>query len=249
MAIVGTRKCTPYGRQVTEEFSRGLAEQGMVIVSGLALGIDGVAHEAALVAGGYTVAVLGSAVDKRSVYPAAHQDLSERIIAHGGAVMSEYPPGFLPTQYSFPARNRIIAGLSRGTLITEAPTESGALITASCALDYNREVFAIPHPLTSLAGQGGNDLLKKGAQPVTNFQDILEALQIKHIEQIVTNNAVLPVSDTEGAILKLLSREPRHIDELIKQSGFASGTVMSTLTLLEMKGKIKNVGGMMYITK
>ena len=158
VAIVGTRKCTNYGKQVTEQLASELATHKMVIVSGLALGIDGVAHAATLKAGGTTVAVLGSGIDRKNIYPASHQQLAEQIIAEGGAIVSEYPPGFEPTLYSFPARNRVIAGLSLGALITEAPVESGALITAKCALDYNREVFAVPHPITSTMGAGGNNL-------------------------------------------------------------------------------------------
>lgn len=249
IAIVGTRKCSPYGKQITGAFAASLATQGMVIVSGLALGIDGVAHDAALEVHGHTVAVLGSGVDKPTVYPAAHHGLAERIVAAGGAILSEYPPGFLPTQYSFPARNRIIAGLSRATLVTEAPKESGALITSSCALDYNRDVFAVPHAITNTAGEGCNELIKKGAALVTEPNDILEAMQIKHIEQIVASNAVLPQTGPEAALLALLSQEPKHIDEIIKQSGLPSAQTTGTLTLLEMKGKIKNVGGMKYVVK
>ena len=249
VAIVGTRKCTGYGRQMAEDFATQLVAQGIAVVSGLALGIDGIAHEAALKAGGVTVAVLGSGVDRGHVYPAAHQRLAEEIVSHGGAVVSEYPPGFMPTQYSFPARNRVIAGLSLGTLIIEAPTESGALITAKCALDYNREVFAIPHPLTSAAGQGGNNLLKLGAAMVATAQDILDALQLKNIKEIISNNQTLPASPTEAHILEHLSKEPQHIDALIKLSGLASGVVTGTLTMMEMKGKVKNVGSMMYIVR
>jgi DNA processing protein len=141
ISVVGTRKCTIYGKQITKDISGELAENNVTIVSGLALGIDGIAHEAALSKNGVTVAVLGSGVDKRHVYPSAHQPLAERIIESGGAIISEYPPGFEPTQYSFPARNRIIAGLTMGTLITEAPVASGALITAARCLDYNRDIF------------------------------------------------------------------------------------------------------------
>lgn len=249
VAVVGTRNCTSYAKRVTEELTEQLAGQGIAIISGLALGIDGVAHAAALKAKGITVAVLGSGINKKSVYPGAHQQLAEQIIKQGGAIVSEYPPGFEPTQYSFPERNRIIAGLSLGVLVTEASTKSGALITAKCALDYNREVFAVPHPITSEAGEGGNNLIKMGAKLVTSAQDILEELHINNVEQIVSNNELLPSTPEESKIIPHLSREPVHIDILIKLSGLNSPTVNSTLTMMEMKGQVKNLGGMMYIIK
>ncbi len=249
VAIVGTRKCTGYGRQMAEDFAAALVGQGIAVVSGLALGIDGIAHEAALRTGGTTIAVLGSGVDRRHIYPAAHQRLAEEIITHGGAVISEYPPGFLPTQYSFPARNRIIAGLSLGTLIIEAPAESGALITAKCALDYNREVFAVPHPVTSSLGVGGNNLIKMGAILVSTVEDIMNALQLKNIKEIIANNQTLPATPNEAKIIPHLSKEPCHIDALIKLSGLESGIVTGALTMMEMKGRVRNVGGMMYVIR
>jgi len=248
LAVVGTRACSTYGRRACEEIVAPLARQGMVIVSGLALGIDGYAHQAAIDSNGLTVAVLGSGVDRRHVSPSSHRDLSEEIIFRGGSVISEYPPGFLPTNYSFPARNRIIAGLSLGTLVVEAPEDSGALITARCALDYNREVFAIPHPINSLSGVGPNNLIKMGARPVTSAMDITDALNLKNLKDIVDNRKALPSSHTEAKILSTLSREPKHVDAIIKHTGLDSPVVMSTLTLMEMKGKVKNIGGMMYIS-
>lgn len=219
----------------------------MVIVSGLALGIDGLAHRAALKVNGLTIAVLGSGINKTSVYPAEHRTLSEEIIVRGGAVVSEYPPGFKPTLYSFPARNRIIAGLSLGTLVTEAPISSGALITAKAALDYNREVLAVPHPITNETGAGGNALLKQGAVLVTTAQDVSEALQLQNLTTMVAAENIAPTNPTETQLLALLSSEPRHIDIVIKQSTLASALVGSTLTLLEMKGRVKNIGGMLYV--
>jgi DNA processing protein len=145
VAVVGTRNCSQYGKQACQEITSGLARSGIIIVSGLALGLDGVAHQAALDSGGQTMAVLGSGVDDSHIHPSSHRYLAQKIIAEGGAVISEYPPGFLPTQYSFPARNRVIAGLSLGTLVVEAAEESGALITARCALDYNREEIGRAH--------------------------------------------------------------------------------------------------------
>lgn len=175
IGVVGTRKFTDYGKLACEEIVGPLARQGIIIVSGLALGIDGIAHKTTLNNKGTTVAVLGGGVDKKTVAPTSHSDLAEQIIADGGAVISEYPPGFTPTAYSFPARNRIIAGLSLGTLIIEAAEKSGALITTRCALDYNREVFAVPHPINSPTGAGPNNLIKMGAKLVTKHTDILES--------------------------------------------------------------------------
>lgn len=245
LAVVGTRRATPYGKEVTRIVTSDLARQKIVIVSGLALGIDGVAHEATLDAGGVTVAVLGSGVDEHTIYPTSHRRLAERIIASGGAVVSEYPPGFKPTQYSFPARNRVIAGLSRGTLVTEAPMESGALITARHALDYNRDVFAVPHPITSLTGQGCNNLIRLGAALARNAVDVMETM---HITWLPESSQPAPVlNDTEGKVMSKLSRIGIHIDQLAVLAGLPATVVMSTLTLLEMRGLVKNAGGMQYI--
>lgn len=247
LAVVGTRKHTRYGKQVTEELVAPLAQKGVAIVSGLALGIDAIAHETALSRGGTTVAVLGAGVDRQHVYPSNNKHLAERIVASGGALLSEYPPGTLPTRYTFPKRNRIIAGMSLGTLVIEAPEKSGSLITASCSLDANRDVFVVPQNITSRTAAGPNSLLKVGATPVTDPEDILNALNLQDIERFVANKAIIPDSPTEAEILKHLSREPIHIDELVRQSSLPSHTVGSTLTLMEMKGTVKNLGAMMYV--
>ncbi|PIT88429.1 MAG: DNA-protecting protein DprA [Candidatus Magasanikbacteria bacterium CG10_big_fil_rev_8_21_14_0_10_36_32] len=249
LAVVGTRKSTPYGKQICEDIVEPLAKQGMVIVSGMALGIDGIAHLTTIKAGGLTVAVLGSGVDRQSIYPATHRQLSEKIISSGGAVISEYPPGFTPTQYSFPERNRIIAGLSLGTLVIEAPIESGSLITAKCALDYNRDVLAIPHQATSIYGAGANNLLKMGARPITCAEDILDAFNLKNLSETTHNCSTLSLLPNEEKIISILSREPKHVDQIIKESFLDSATTNSSLTMLEMKGLLKNLGGMMYIKR
>lgn len=249
LAVVGTRRCTSYGRQICEEIVEPLARRGMVIVSGMAFGIDGIAHQSALKVGGLTVAVLGSGIDRQSVYPAAHKYLAEKIIAGGGAVISEYPPGFKPTKYSFPERNRIIAGLTLGTLVVEAPAESGALITAKCALDYNREVMAVPHSANSPYGAGANNLLKMGARPVTCAEDIIEAFNLKDLSETIYNRQNLPLLPNEEMIIATLSREPKHIDLIIKESGMDSATANSSLLMLEMKGLVRNLGGMIYVLK
>jgi len=236
-----------YGKQACLEISAGLARNNLIVVSGLALGLDGIAHQAALDNTGRTLAVLGSGVDDAHIYPASHRYLAQKIIETGGAVISEYPPGFLPTQYSFPARNRIIAGLSLGTLVIEAPEESGSLITARCALDYNREVFAVPHPINSPTGAGCNSLLKAGAKLVTSAQDILEALNLKNLTENIAKPQMTFFEPNEQKIYSTLSKEPKHIDEITKATGIDSRTVSSTLTLLELRGTIKNLGNMMYV--
>jgi DNA processing protein len=246
LAIVGTRRPSTYGKQVCQELIQKLIPYHITIVSGLALGIDGIAHETALEAKGITVAVLGSGVDETSVYPRTNVYLAQKIISQGGALISEYPPGFLPTTYSFPARNRIIAGLTQGTLILEAPEESGALITAKCALEYNREVMAIPHPITSNFGSGCNNLIRLGATLIRSEEDILEALNITHLKPKKTLQEITFASAAEATIFTALSTQPKHIDLIIKETQLESSLVNSTLVLMEIKGIIKHRGGMQY---
>ncbi len=245
-AIVGTRKSTQYGRQVSEEIIKDLSMCNMTIVSGLALGIDGIAHEATLKQHGRTIAVLGSGIDKNTIYPGEHRHLAEKIIASGGAILSEYPPYTKGTAYSFPRRNRIIAGMTLGTLVIEAQASSGSLITAQCALEYNREVFAIPQNIYSPTAAGPNNLIKMGARPVTESQDILS---IFHLKKNIEQKSKEKIGDNpeETCILQILNHEALHINELIKQTGLASHIVSSTLTILEIKGKVRNLGTLQYI--
>lgn len=247
LAVVGPRRFTSYGKQVTEEIVSELARQGITIVSGLAIGIDGIAHAATLKAGGQTVAVLGSGINKMHVQPAQHSNLAEEIIANGGAVMAEYPPGTVPTKYTFPRRNRIVAGMSLGTLVIEAAEGSGALITAQCTLDNGRELFAVPQNITSLTSVGVNKLIKNGANIVTSAQDILDVLDLRDVKQIITNREIIPASPAEAKLLPHLSREPIHVDALTKLSTLDSPTVNATLTIMEMTGKVHNLGNMMYV--
>ncbi|PIZ94470.1 MAG: DNA-protecting protein DprA [Candidatus Magasanikbacteria bacterium CG_4_10_14_0_2_um_filter_37_12] len=247
LAVVGTRKYTPYGKQVTEELVSELALQGVNIISGLAFGIDGIAHSVTISHHGHTVAVLGSGINKSHIYPSVHSGLSEKIIEMDGAIISEYPPGALPSKFTFPRRNRIIAGMSLGTLVIEAPEKSGALITAECALNDGREVFAIPQNITSHTAVGPNNLIKMGAKMVTSAKDILEALNLQDIEKYVTNKQILPESPAEARLLEYLSRQPLHVDELTKKSKLPSPEVNATLTMMEMKGKVRNVGNMNYV--
>lgn len=245
-AIVGTRKCTFYGKQITEEVIKNLVACNMTIVSGLALGIDGVSHEATLKHSGRTIAVLGSGVDQNTIYPGEHRHLAEKIISQGGAVISEYPPYTKGTPYSFPRRNRIIAGMSLGTLVIEAQASSGSLITAQCALEYNRDVFAVPQNITSPTAAGPNNLIKMGARVVTESQDILDIFGLQKPTEPEAETMKGENSE-ETLILQALSREPTHIDALLKNTPLPMTSIMSTLTLLEIKGKVRNLGSQNYI--
>lgn len=249
LAVVGPRKCSSYGQQVTEMLVAPLSEAGITIVSGLALGIDGIAHDVALKAKGRTVAVLGCGIDKATVQPRSHSGLSERILEQGGAIISEYPPFTSAMNYTFPARNRIIAGMTLGTLVIEAGESSGSLITATCALDCNREVFAVPQNITSPTSVGVNTLVKMGAKVVLSCDDILQALNLQEIKKYVQNKEILPGSPIEETLLTIITREPQHIDSIIKASGLSSQIVSGAITLMEMKGRVKNMGGMMYVLK
>lgn len=247
LAVVGTRQITPYGRQITAEIVGPLARHGLTIVSGLALGVDALAHEVTLGQNGRTIAVLGSGLDEEHIYPSRNRQLAHRIIENNGAIISEFPIGTLPLRHHFPIRNRIISGLSLGTLIIEAAEDSGSLITARCALEQNRDVFSVPGSIFSPLSFGPNNLLKMGAKVITEAQDILEALNLEKAEDFIENQKILPDTAEEAAVLKILSREPIHIDEIIKQTSLPSHQVSSTLTLMEMKGKVRNLGGMMYV--
>ena len=246
LAIVGTRKMSAYGRQVTERFAGELARGKVTIVSGLALGIDTVAHTSALGAGGRTIAVLASGLD--TIYPSENFNLARRIVESGqGALLTSFPLGVKPEKGNFPARNHIISALALGVLVTEAPPRSGALITANSALEQGREVFAVPSSIFSPAGAGVNKLIQDGAHPVISVNDILEQLNIYMLPQHVEAQAILPENAEERTLLKLLSHEPCHIDELIRESGLVANTVASTLTIMELKGLIRHIGGMQYV--
>ncbi|MFA5127848.1 MAG: DNA-processing protein DprA [Patescibacteria group bacterium] len=246
VAVVGTRKFTPYGKSICENIVTALAEQKIMIVSGLALGIDAIAHDTTLKMNGATIAVLGGGVDRPTVGPRANFQLAEQITKSGGAILSEYPPGFVPNKFTFPARNRVIAGLTAGTLVIEAPRGSGALLTAKYALDYNREVMAVPHPINSVTGEGSNDLLKLGARVVTSADDVLETLNLVSFANTPSIKAPENLSEEENKIFNILSETPKHIDIIIDESGLPSATASSTVTLMELKNLIRNVGGMRY---
>ncbi len=250
LGIVGTRKMSTYGRQVTEQFSTELAQGKITVVSGLAVGVDTVAHTAALDAGGRTLAVLGCGLD--TIYPPGNYNLAKRIVESGqGALISTFPLGVRPDAGNFPARNHIISGLSLGVLVTEAPPTSGALITANSALNQGREVFAVPGGIFSTTSAGVNKLIQDGAHPVTSTRDILECLNIHVIPQNEETREQLktlaPDNAEERALLKFLSLEGCHIDELTRQSELEANTVAAMLVMMELKGMVKHIGGMHYV--
>jgi DNA processing protein len=244
LAIVGTRRPTVYGRQVTEEIAADLARSSITVISGLARGIDSVAHRAALDAGGKTVAVFGSGLD--IVYPGENTRLA-RAIAERGALVSEYPLGVKPKAENFPLRNRIMSGLSLGVLVVEAGERSGALITAQQAVEQNREVFAIPGSILSPASQGTNRLIQEGAKLTRNHTDILQELNLTIVVQQAEIREFSPASEAESAILRQLSAEPNHIDEICRRSGLTMPEASSTLAMLELKGIARQVGSMNYV--
>jgi DNA processing protein len=246
VAVVGTRKMTSYGKQVTEEFARALAARGVTIVSGLAYGIDTAAHNAALGASGKTIAVLPTCVDHEGVYPQANRLLAEQIAMHG-TLLSEFPLGTLALKQNFPARNRIISGLALGTLVVEADEESGALITAKWALEQNREVFAVPGNIHQAMSRGTNALIKQGARLVATVEDILDALNIEQVLVQAETKSVIADTPEEAKLLDLLGREAMHVDDLVQASGLPASLVNSSLTMMEMKGKVRNVGSQEYV--
>lgn len=247
LAIVGTRKYTHYGQQVTEKITRDLVANGLTIVSGLALGVDAIAHSAAVEAGGKTIAVLGCGIDRQSIYPSQNRYLADKIEAHGGIILTEYPLGAMPLKQNFPQRNRLISGLSLGTLVIEAGEKSGSIITAMHALEQNRDVFAIPGSIYSAYSAGTNSLIKLGAKLVSGAGDILESLDLTQAVAYTENKKIIPESNEEGLILSKLNYEPVHIDELVRLTKLDASIINSTLTMMEMKGMIKNLGGMQYV--
>ncbi len=244
LAVVGSRKYTNYGAKVARDLSVSVAGAGAVIVSGLALGIDAVAHRAALDAGGLTVGVLGCGLDQ--IYPVANFNLGQEIIEKGGALISEFPIGTPAFRQNFPIRNRIIAGLSKATLVVEAAEDSGSLITAGLALEYNRDVMAVPGNIDSLSSIGTNNLIKQGAIPVTSPEDILQVLEIETTELSSEASKILPETDEEKKILALLHSGPKSGTELIAESGLNVVALNSTLSGMELKGLIENIGGGRY---
>jgi len=245
LAIVGSRKITNYGRHVGENIITELINNGLTIVSGLALGVDALAHGITLNNHGQTVAFLGCGVDQ--VYPRENTQLSQKILAEKGILMSEYPPKTLPFKTNFPRRNRLIAGSCLGVLVIEAGVKSGALITARYGLEENREIFAIPGAIYNENSVGTNNLIKQGAKIVTEANDIIIALGIDNLKKQNTNKQILPTTTEEDIILKQLGVSACHVDELAKAVGLDINVINSRLVIMEMKGIVKHLGNMLYI--
>lgn len=245
IAFVGSRKYSSYGARVCKKLICEMRNENICIVSGLALGIDAIAHRSALNNGLKTVGVLGCGLDR--VYPASNFLLSKEILENDGAVISEFPPGTPPMKHHFPARNRIIAGLSLGTVVVEAAEKSGALITALEALDYNREVFAVPGDVGRETSKGCNRLIQEGAKLITGADDIFEELNIKKISEEKKSQEIIPGNKIEGEILKIISDQKIHVDKIVEKSKHNIVEISSALTTLEMKGNLENVGGGYWI--
>ncbi|MEI6222232.1 MAG: DNA-processing protein DprA [bacterium] len=247
LGVVGTRAVSEYGKQVTQEFVRELCGQGITIVSGLALGIDTVAHQTAVLAKGRTIAVLGCGVD--IVYPSTNYQLADRIIAEGGMIVSEYLPGTPVDPAYFPQRNRIISGLSLGTLVVEAAEKSGALITATYALEQNREVFAVPNSIYTPNSAGCNRFIAANrAKLVRSANDILDELHIEQQKAATVSQLAFPEQDEESQLVRLLSKEALPLDAIIRESELPASVVSSTLTMLLLKGKVRDLGNNMFVS-
>ena len=247
IGVVGSRLPSSYGKQVTPKLTEELARSGLTIISGLALGIDALAHEAALRVGGKTIAVLGSGIDDKSIYPAVHKNLANRIVESGGALVSEYEAGTKPERYHFPARNRIIVGLSKGVVVIEAKEKSGALITSKLAVENNRDVFAVPGPITSHYSYGPNRLIRAGAKPVLDANDILEEYgMVNQNRSAIKNLNNLSLSAEEKIIVNILKDSSAHIDEIIIRSNINTSSLNGLLIMMEIKGLIKNLGEGIY---
>jgi len=242
LAVVGTRKISNYGRQITEYFVKVLAQAGITIISGLALGVDGLAHKTALRAKGRTIAVLGSGLN--NIYPTIHKKLAQDIIDSGGAIVTEYEPNINPSKITFPARNRIISGLSLGVLVIEAPQKSGALITATQAIRQGRKVFVIPARIYDKNSAGSNNLLKKGAQAVTKPEDILESLGIKL--SLIKKKKISDLSPEQNQLLGFLDKEPISVDDLAEESNLPAHKIIALLTEMEIKGVVRSLGAGKY---
>jgi len=244
VAIVGTRRVTAYGRQITEEISSFLAANGITVISGLARGVDAIAHQSTLKAGGRTIAVLGCGVDK--IYPPEHRGLAEQMMERG-AIISDYALGTPPDASNFPPRNRIISGLSLAVVVVEAGETSGALITAEFAAEQGREVFAVPGSILAPQSKGTNKLIQKGALPLLSMDDLMQALDLTRVGEQKAARKVIPADETEARLMNVLGSEPLHVDEIRNQAELPIEKVSATLALMELKGMVRQVGGMNYV--
>lgn len=246
VATVGTRKITTYGKLAAPQIVENLALQGVSIVSGLAYGVDALCHQSALAVGKRTVAILAGGLDDKILYPQNHCLLTKQILDLGGMLISEYPPGTAALKHHFVARNRIISGMSIATVVIECSLDSGSLITAKYALEQNRNVYAVPGPIYAEQSKGPNNLIKMGARLITSAQDILEDLNLENLPKEQEAQSLFGNSPEENQILKVLKFEPQTINEIIKQSEMDAASATSALTFLEMKGKVRNLGGQQY---
>jgi DNA processing protein len=244
VAVVGTRQVTTYGRQIAEEFGAFLAHNGITLVSGLARGVDTIAHHAALRAGGRTIAVLAHGLEQ--VYPSSNRQLADEVIARG-ALVSDYAIGTPPDAANFPPRNRIISGLSLAVVIVEAGEQSGALITAGFAAEQGREVFAVPGNIHAPQSKGTNLLIQRGAHPLIRYEDLLDMLNLEMMAEHRSATAALPADAAEAALFGLLGQEPLHVNEIGALARLPIDQVSSTLALMELKGLVRQVGGMTYV--
>jgi DNA processing protein len=244
VAVVGTRRVSTYGRQVTEDIASFLASNGVTVISGLARGVDSIAHQSGLKAGGRTIAVMGSGVDR--IYPPEHTQLAEKIISNG-ALISDYAPGTPPDASNFPPRNRIISGLSMATVVVEAGETSGALITAQFALDQGREVFAVPGNILAPQSKGTNKLIAQGAHPMLTVRDLLDVLNMTRVTEQRFVRKVLPADETEAKLMNVLTHEPLHMDEICTQMSLPVERVSATLVMMELKGLVRHAGGLNYV--
>ena len=246
LAIVGSRQPSAYGKQAGYELAFNLAKAGLTIVSGLAPGIDTETHKGALAANGRTIAVLGTGLDPASFYPKSNLKLAAQIIGANGLVVSEYPAGTHGSKFSFPKRNRIISGLSLGVLIIEGKSKSGTQITARWAKQQGRELMALPGPINTSNAKAPNELIKQGlAKLVENSNDVLALLDLTPANAAKTP-AVNQQNQDEALLLKTLKQGPAHVDELIRQTGLPTSKVLSMLSILELAGLIRNLGGGLY---
>ncbi len=244
VAVVGTRRVSAYGRQVTEELSAFLVANGVTVVSGLARGVDAIAHQSALKNGGRTLGVLGCGVDR--IYPPEHSQLAEKMMM-SGAVISDYAPGTPPDASNFPPRNRIISGLSMATVVVEAGDTSGALITAQFAVDQGREVFAVPGNILAPQSKGTNRLIAQGARPMLSARDLLDVLNLTRVTEQRQVRKVLPGDEAEQKLMDILTHEPLHMDEIRAQTGLPIERVSAALVMMELKGLVRQVGGSNYV--
>lgn len=244
VAIVGTRRVTPYGRQIAQELSAFLAANGITVISGLARGVDAIAHQTALKAGGRTIGVLGSGVDK--IYPPEHRQMAEQMMLQG-AIVSDYAPGTPPDASNFPPRNRIISGLSLAVVVIEAGETSGALITAEFAAEQGREIFAVPGSILAPQSKGTNKLIRNGALPLLSVDDLMQALSLSRMGEHKAARKIMPGDETEARLIHVLGSEPLHVDEIRNQTELPIEKVSAALALMELKGMVRQVGGMNYV--